>query len=464
MLTSPEQPEETRHMAKNDFDIGIIGGGPAGSTAASYLAAAGLNVVVLESEQFPRPHIGESLVPTTTPVLEQIGALEKVDRAGFPRKYGAAWTSAAAKSIPKLGFTGMSHDFNFSSVGFRERKQAGVHQPYTYHVDRGKFDQLLLDHAASLGAEVWQGVRVQAVDLKHGGSLIRTRSESATAAVQVGMVVDASGRQTFLGRHLKLKQADPVFNQYAVHAWFRDLDRTSIAKMGGMGGQEDYIFIHHLPIPDSWIWQIPITDDITSIGIVTRKERLRAAGGNHEVFFWECVDTRPELKDVLRAAERVRPFKTEGDYSYGMKEIVGDGWALVGDAARFVDPIFSSGVSIAMNGARLLSADLIAATQAGDFSKERFNGYVTTLRRGVRNWYTFITMYYRLNVLFSAFVQDPRYRLDVLKLLQGEVYDELEPEVLTLMREVVTEVENKPDHLWHRHLGTVGSTVIKPAF
>jgi FADH2 O2-dependent halogenase len=147
-----------------------------------------------------------------------------------------------------------------------------------------------------------------------------------------------------------------------------------------------------------------------------------------------------------------------------MKEIAGDGWALVGDAARFVDPIFSSGVSIAMNGARLLSADLIAATQAGDFSKERFNGYVTTLRRGVRNWYTFITMYYRLNVLFSAFVQDPRYRLEVLKLLQGQVYDELEPEVLTRMREVVTEVENNPDHLWHRHLGTVGSTVIKPAF
>jgi FADH2 O2-dependent halogenase len=451
-------------MPKNDYDIGIIGGGPAGSTAASYLALAGLRVLVLESENFPRPHIGESLVPTTTPVLEQIGALEKVDKAGFPRKYGAAWTSAAPKSIPKLGFTGMSHDFNFSHIGFRERKQFGVDQPYTYHVDRGKFDQLLLDHAASLGAEVRYGVRVQEVELAAGENKLRTRSEGATDTVRVGMVIDASGRQTFLGRHLKLKENDPVFNQYAVHTWFRNLDKAAIAKMGDLAGQEDYIFIHHLPIPDSWIWQIPITDDITSVGIVTKKERLRAAGTDQEAFFWECVETRPELKDALVSAERVRPFKTEGDYSYGMKEIVGDGWALVGDAARFVDPIFSSGVSIAMNGARLLSADVIKAAESGDYSKARFADYETTLRRGVRNWYTFITMYYRLNVLFSAFVQDPRYRLDVLKLLQGEVYDEIEPEVLTRMRETVQEVENNPDHLWRGHLGTTGSTVIKPAF
>jgi FADH2 O2-dependent halogenase len=451
-------------MLKTDFDIGIIGGGPAGSTVASYLAGAGLRVLVMEGEVFPRPHIGESLVPATTPVLEQIGALEKVDKAGFPRKYGAAWTSAAPKSIPKLGFTGMSHDFNFSHIGFRERSQMGVNQPYTYHVDRGKLDQLLLDHSASLGAEVWQGVRVQQVELADHETRVRVRSEGSSSSVRVGMVVDASGRQTFLGRQLKLKQPDPVFNQYAVHAWFKGLDKASIAKMGGMEGQEDYIFIHHLPIADSWIWQIPITDEVTSVGIVTQKQRLRAAAGDHDAFFWECVGMRPELREALSSAERVRPFKTEGDYSYGMKEIVGDGWALVGDAARFVDPIFSSGVSIAMNGARLLSADIIAAAGTGDFSKASFAAYESTLRRGVRNWYTFISMYYRLNVLFSAFVQDPRYRLDVLKLLQGEVYDEIEPQVLTQMREVVREVENNPDHLWRKHLGTLGSPVLKPAF
>jgi FADH2 O2-dependent halogenase len=266
------------------------------------------------------------------------------------------------------------------------------------------------------------------------------------------MVVDASGRHTVLGKQLRTRVPDPVFDQYAVHTWFERLDREAISPDKK---QSDYIFVHFLPVKDSWVWQIPITDTITSIGIVTQKKRFAQAGSDREAFFWEMVDSRPELAAELRRCQRLRPFKAEGDYSYAMREICGDRYVLIGDAARFVDPIFSSGVSVALNSARLASKDIIAAHETGDFRKERFGNYERKLRRAVLSWYEFISVYYRLNVLFTAFVADPRYRIDVLKMLQGDVYDDQEPKALAAMKEVLAEVENDPGHLWHPYLGTL---------
>ncbi|MCO5997399.1 NAD(P)/FAD-dependent oxidoreductase [Actinoallomurus rhizosphaericola] len=446
-------------MADVDFDIGIIGGGPAGSTLASYLSQAGLSCVVFESALFPRPHVGESLIPATTPVLADIGALEKVDTGGFPRKYGAAWTSAADSRIPTLGFE-LSHGFQAAEVAFSERDQPGVKQDYTYHVDRGAFDLLLLQHAESLGAKVYEGVRVRHADLGDDPRVVFAMGRRETD-VRVRMVVDASGRNTFLGRQLKLKVPDPVFNQYAIHTWFDGLDRSALS---ADKKQADFIFIHFLPVTDTWVWQIPITDTVTSVGVVTQKQQFTAAKQDWEGFFWQCVESRPELADALRAAERVRPFRPEGDYSYAMREICGDRWMLIGDAARFVDPIFSSGVSVAMNSARIASYDIIAAAEKGDFGKPSFDAYEGRLRRAVRNWYEFISIYYRLNILFTAFVADPRYRIDVLKMLQGDVYDGGEPAALTKMREITRQVEENPDHLWHRHLGTLRAPSQAPLF
>jgi len=359
-----------------------------------------------------------------------------------------------------MGFQ-LSHGFRAAEVSFSERDQTNVHQDYTYHVDRGQFDLLLLQHAESLGATVYEGIRVQRADIADTHPRITFTMGRREVGIRVRMVVDASGRSTFLGRQLRLKVPDPVFNQYAIHSWFDGLDRSALAVQRE---QADFIFIHFLPVSDTWVWQIPITETVTSVGVVTQKKNFTAARQDFEGFFWNYVGSRPELADALRLSSRVRPFRPEGDYSYAMRAVCGDRWLLIGDAARFVDPIFSSGVSVAMNSARLASYDIIAGAEKGDFSRAAFNSFENKLRRAVRNWYEFISIYYRLNILFTAFVADPRYRLDVLKMLQGDVYDDEEPVALTKMREITRQVEQNPDHLWYKHLGTLRAPAQAPMF
>jgi len=475
-------------MTQADFDVGIIGGGPGGSVAASYLAKAGIKCVVLERELFPREHVGESLVPASTRALKDIGFIDKMDAHGFVRKYGAVWT-AATKGLYDVDFEGMGdevhprakgpvveHVHNLEGVEpechvdirFGERQQEGVDRNHTWHVDRARFDSLLLQHAAKLGASIYEGIRAKEVDFSDPAMpRIKFNFGKQEMALNVRVVIDASGRLTLLGNQLKLKQNDPVFDQYAIHTWFDNYDRMSFAKPknGSAESHEDYIFIHFLPVTNTWVWQIPITETATSIGVVTQKKNFAKSKESREQFFWNALASRPDLYAALKAAKQLRPLKDEGDYSYGMKQICGDGFVMIGDAARFVDPIFSSGVSIAMTSAKLATQSIIKAAQNGGvFNKESFGDYQATMRRGTQNWYEFITVYYRLNVLFTAFIEDPKYRLDVLKLLQGDLYDVDDPPVLKEMRRIVTDVESRPNHPWHKLLGDLTSEAFRPAF
>jgi len=445
-----------------DYDVGIIGAGPAGSGLACYLAKAGVSCVVFERDLFPRPHVGESLVPSSTRVFKDLDFIKVMEAEKFPHKFGAVWTATGGHREFEHKWEGLEAD-SVADIRFEERQQAGVDQLYTYHVDRGKFDDLLLKHARGYGADVFEGVGVQDVRFDDGLPEIRYRMGKREIGCRVKIVADASGRKTFLGNRLKMKIKDTVFDQYAIHTWFEGLDRVATMNKGGKH-KADYIYVHFLPITNSWVWQIPITDTITSVGVVTQKKHFAKDKQSREEFFWEAVNSRPELHDALRRAEQVRPFSDEGDYSYAMQQITGDNWLMVGDAGRFVDPIFSTGVSIALNSARFATPDIINALQAGNYKRESFTNYEATLRRGTRNWYNFITVYYRLNVLFTAFIRDPRYRLDVLKLLQGDVYDEGEPEVLTKMRDMVAEVERNENHPWHKLLGDLTNHAFAPTF
>ena len=427
---------------------------------AAYLAKAGAKCVVFERELFPRPHVGESLVPSSTRVFKDLDFLQQMEDAKFPHKFGAVWTTDD-KSIPfGHDLEGLGPDCNVD-IRFEEREQPGIDKNYTYHVDRGKFDLMLLQHANRLGSAVYDGVKVSKVDFDPEHPEVHFTMGPKEMSVNCRMVVDASGRNTFLGNQLKLKVADPVFDQYAIHSWFDGYDRTVFAKRDT---NLDYIYIHFLPISNTWIWQIPITDSVTSIGVVTQKKNFAKSKEDREKFFWNAVGSRPMIAETLRKSDRIRPFKDEGDYSYAMKQLCGDRWMMVGDAGRFVDPIFSTGVSIALNSSRFAHKDILGALETGNFKREAFNEYETKLRRGTKNWYDFITVYYRLNILFTYFIADKNYRLDVLKLLQGDVYDEEQPEVLVKMREIVSKVEQNEKHPWHKLLGDLTSNAFAPSF
>jgi flavin-dependent dehydrogenase len=450
-----------RMKVKPDFDVIVIGGGPAGAAMGAYLGKAGVKCAVLERELFPRPHVGESLVPSSTRVFKDLNFIDKLEEAKFPHKYGASWSSDPLKRGYAVDWGGLEAD-GCADIRFEERVQPGVDRNYTYHVDRAKFDLLLLQHAHELGAAVHEGVRVTEVVLPEGDDpVVKFSMGRKEMALSAHIVIDASGRHTLLGSQLKLKVKDPVFDQYAIHTWFDQFDRGAMAAKAEYG---DYIHIHFLPISNTWVWQIPISDRTTSIGVVTQKANFAKSRESREKFFWECLGSRPALLAAANQAKQLNPLKDEGDYSYAMSQICGDRFLLIGDAARFVDPIFSTGVSIALNSARFASRDVIAALEKGDFSREAFGTYETTIRRGTKNWYEFIQVYYRLNVLFTYFIRDPRYRLDVLKLLQGDVYDEDEPEVLAKMRETVSAVERDDAHPWHALLGGLTSNAFRATF
>jgi FADH2 O2-dependent halogenase len=262
------------------------------------------------------------------------------------------------------------------------------------------------------------------------------------------VLVDASGRSTLLGNQLKLKQKDPIFNQYAVHAWFKDLDK-------GDGPTADFIHIYFLPVERGWVWQIPITEEITSVGVVAERDVFRESKLDLEAYFNKYTRTNVDLARTMSTAVRVNDYKTEGDYSYCMDKFVGNGYMMIGDAARFVDPIFSSGVSIALYGAKYAANQIVKAFETNDFSAATFYPYEERSRAGVAIWYEFIRLYYKLLPLFTHFIQSKEHRLQVLQLLQGEVYDRNEVPVLQAMRNYVEAVERSDNHLFKKQLTSI---------
>ena len=282
-----------------------------------------------------------------------------------------------------------------ADIAFREFPQKGINQDYTYHVDRSKFDLLLLKHAEALGSKVYQGVPVKEILFEDGRATgVKVGIGGKEVSLQAKVVADASGRDTLLGRQLKLVKKDPMFDQYAVHAWFEGVDKSAATG--------DYIHIYFLPVERGWAWQIPITEELTSMGIVAEREIFRKSNMDVEAYFDAYVQSNPSLSHAMRNARRVNDFKREADYSYSMRSYCGDGFVLLGDAARFVDPIFSSGVSVAMHSAKFASEVITKAIATGDFSAATFRPYETKLRGGVEIWYEFIRLYYKLLPLVHA--------------------------------------------------------------
>lgn len=416
-----------------DFDVIIIGGGPAGATLASLLVQAGYRALILERDIHPRDHVGESLTPSTNAIFKRIGFLDKMENAGFVHKPGACWTAPRAQ-IGKL-----------LAIRLAEFPLPGATQSYTYNVERDTFDAMLLRHAHELGAKVVQGARVQEV-LFDGDRAVGVRAKVTEGWEQdlfARFVVDASGRRCVLASQLGLKKKDPLFNQVGIYSWFRDLEPHP-------AGYEGMLFLHFLDLDQAWAWQIPMRNGMSSVGVVVHKKDFRRPGTTNEEFFAGLMTRNATLRHVMRNANRVRPFSVEGDYSYKIDKLAGNGWLLIGDAVRFVDPVFSTGVDVALYSA-LYAFEAINKVHNDGIEQGAFQEYEHRISDGIEAWYELIALFYKLQNLFTIFAVKSKYREKVVRILQGNLYIpqslERAREIIAVMEESYQQVMGSSDNL-----------------
>lgn len=323
------------------YDAIIIGGGPGGSTAGSALARAGKKVLLLEKERFPRFKVGESLIPHGNDELRAIGVWEKLEQGGFMPKFGAEFVLGNSKASTRVLFG----------------RHLAPRYAQTFQVERSRFDHLLLDHAISLGCEVWQETMVQSVAVSENGVVVTCVRGGETHELKARWILDASGRDAFLGKQLNLAKTDlGLPKKFATFAHFHGVLRNDAPAQG-------HITIVRLDF--GWFWMIPLDAEKTSIGLVQSLEHFRATGMKPEEFFDHVVATTTELQRRMKDAVRVSEFYFAGDYTYRYLQNAGPRWLLIGDAAGFIDPIFSSGVMLAIKSGFKAAQEIVSADTAG---------------------------------------------------------------------------------------------------
>jgi flavin-dependent dehydrogenase len=302
------------------FDVAIIGGGPAGSSAGTLLAKAGRRVVLFEKEKFPRFSVGESTLPATLNTLERMGVREKIDQGGFLVKHGGEIVSACGKRVR----------FYFRN-GFRAKR------PTAYQVLRSEFDRILLDHAAESGCDVRQQTAVHSFEMDDDGVTLHYGPDKQSARAQY--VIDCSGRNCLIGNRFQLKRPFPNLRKFSLYAYYEDVRRED---------GPDGTLTRMVRTIDSWFWMIPLSGNTTSIGVVMDAEKFRKMKLSPEEALAHCIAEQPVVNEWMEKARRVTNVYATGDFSYRNKQLFGDRWLLAGDAAGFIDPVFSSGVYLAL--------------------------------------------------------------------------------------------------------------------
>jgi len=384
-----------------DFEVVVAGGGPAGSSTANFLRQRQRRVLLLEREKFPRFHIGESLLPFGNDLWRELGVFEKMDRL-YIHKPGAKFI----------------HEESGAAFTYCFDKAIRAGNPYAYQVKRADFDKMLLDHAASLGVEVRQQTAVEDVAFGADGVTVRAIADDGQRyEVRAAVFVDATGRDALIAGRRQLKVPDGVITtNVAVHTMYRNVDRSQGADAGNI--------IIGL-FDGGWWWMIPFKDGDTSIGMVFEKSFTKANRGLSSAALMDAaLEHLPHLKHYLRDATRLLPVGAQGNWSYRSTQFYGERLLMVGDAAAFVDPLFSTGVLFAIHGAKFAAAHIDAALRDGDFRAERFAPYQDECIRGMDLFKGLVHEFYAQNLrrVLLASAQHPTICAVITSLLAGDVY------------------------------------------
>ena len=389
------------------YDVAIIGGGPAGSTAATLLAKAGRRVIVFEREKFPRFHIGESLLPFSVQAFDRLGVREKLDRTFLPKFGGEIMAACGTKGVK----------FYFED-GFRSQRDRA------YQVTRSDFDKLLLDHSRENGAEVREQTEVTKLDFaddrvkidvessdgaksttEPAGAERRGResprgfaSGGASKSIEARYLLDCSGRQTLLGSLFNFKKTYDHLQKFSVFAHYENIDRLP---------GRDATLIRMVRGLDRWFWMIPLTETRTSIGVVMDTATFRAAKLSPQTALEKFIDEQPLMKERMKKAIRVSPVYSAGDFSYRNTRLAGERWLLAGDAAGFIDPVFSSGVFLAIMSAEKAADTLDAALCDASKRRRLFNKYSRSVNRIMDVYLTFVNSWYRRSKEFLEVFLNP---------------------------------------------------------
>ena len=352
------------------YDAIVIGGGPSGSTVAARLAQRQRRVLLLEKERFPRFHIGESLLPCSMPLFDQLGVMPALHEHGFLPKYAAEFVTADGSLTRRYAFA--------------DGLIPGA--PSAFEVDRSEFDHVLLENAARLGVEVREATAVTRFEIRHDGVEVMARDEAGSETrCEAQLLIDATGQTSLLAGKLGMREMDLGLKNFAVFSHFVGAWRHEGVREGD---------ISVVLIPGGWWWVIPLADGRTSLGQVGPATMLRGRKPD-EAYFHEQIAATPYLADRFAKAKRVAPVRTISDYSYVSKKLAGDRFVLVGDAGAFIDPVFSTGVYLGMVGAFRAAEAVDAALSAGRFSRREFVAYESWVKKQVDTYKKFVKGFYR---------------------------------------------------------------------
>jgi flavin-dependent dehydrogenase len=356
-----------------DFDFAVAGGGPAGSSAAISLRQRGHSVVLFERETFPRFHIGESLLSTANDAFAALGVAKQIEAASFPEKWGA-------RLFTHDGQTGRYVDFTC----VRE-----VTRPQTYQVCREEFDRILLQRAREVGVDVREACNVITCEFAPDAAVLQvaSRGDAATGRVRVRALVDATGRGGLLARKFNLRTEEPRLANIAIYSHYTNVPRLEAPR------PDDIRLIARNDA--GWFWLIPISKELTSVGVVLPKALYRRlANGSPEETLNNTIADTPIVAELMREARREWPVRVEKDFSYSASAYAGNRWILAGDAGSFLDPVFSTGVSIAMESGIEAAAELHRALPRNDFSAASFAAFSRRQRKRFETFRRFVVGFY----------------------------------------------------------------------